>query len=398
MKKLSLLSLIFMSLLASCSVVPQPSADENSSISQNPTPSENPTSLPGLEVDLPPSGLFIDELYSKKIEMNLSSYDIEESVPTSDPYQTIDTKAERKAFHENDSYNRATSYEDAMYRTQHYLVSGDVKDTTESANFDLNHLPSREYRDLAKYRIDEGLYEYDQEGNFLSYTINNLEGKVKKVYYGAAYVTLEDVAAYVFAFLDAPSNWSSSKSGSLGNWDSYKRFNNSYFSADTEAYKFEPDVPRTDFDGRYEGEGIYKYYEMDFGYTEVGWKLGNSTYSKPYNDGSKIERGPVRLVYTAADTDGNRGAKYIPMEHRHVFLTYNHYNDFIEYLNYENGWGIPFGWMSGGNEYCGGMSSNAYGLGYYQFTNPQPKSTYEDYMVYRTSLTNVKNLLQVVSA
>lgn len=357
------------------------------------TSEETPTSQPTDPLDRPGEQLFIDQTYASAHYYEPSSYDIEEVVPPSDPYYLIDTDYEREQFHQND-FSRATSYEDAMYRTQHYLISGDVKDTPVSANFNINHLPNRQYRDLAKYRIDEGQYTYTTSGEFESYTINNLEGKVKKIYYGAAYVTLEDVAAYIFAFLDAPSNWSSSKSGSIGEWGIYKRFNNSYFSADTDKYKYEPDVPRTDFDGKYYGEGIYKYHEMDFGYTELGWSLGYSTYNSPYNDGYSITRGPVRFVYTAATTDDEYGAKYIPIEHRHVFLTYNHYNDFIEYMNYENGWGIPFGWMSAGNEYVSGMNNgSSFGKGYYEFDTIIPKTEYDDHAVYRYSYQNTLELL-----
>lgn len=362
--------------------------------SEAPTSSEGSSSSENkpLDIDYPSTNLFIDEAYETSYYVNPASYNIPEVVPTSDPYYSIDTASERTNFHTN-NFNRATSYEDAMYRTNHYLISGDVKDTADDANYDLNHIPFRKYRELAKYRIDEGYYTYRPNGDFESYTINNLEGKVKKIYYGAAYVTLEDVAAYVFAFLDAPANWSSNKTGSIGNWGIYKRFNDSYFSANTDKYKYEPDVPRTDFDGRYEGEGVYKYYEMDFGYTQTGWTLGYSTYSKPYNNGSSITRGAVRLVYTARTTDNEIGAKYIPLEHRHVFLTMNHYNDFIEYLNYENGWGIPFGWMSAGNEYVSGMNNgDQYGKGYYEFDEIIPKTTYEQNMVYRYSYQNVLEL------
>ena len=31
-----------------------------------------------------------------------------------------------------------------------------------------------------------------------------------------------------------------------------------------------------------------------------------------------------------------------------MFYTYNHYNDFQEYLNYEGGWGEMFGNITGG--------------------------------------------------
>lgn len=375
----------------------------SSPLTSEPFSSTNESSIPSTshindQIDYPSVNPFIDETYTSSHAYQANSYNIPEVVPTTDPYASIDTKSERDEFHQN-NYLRATSYADAMYRTKHYLISGDVKDTLSQSSFPINHFPNRQYRDLAKYRIDEGVYEYDKAGEFLSYTINNLKGLTKKVYFRAAYVTLEDVAAYVFAFGNVPSNWSSSRSGSLGSWGVYKRFNNSYFSADTDQYKFEPDVPRTDFNGSYSGEGIYKYYEMDFGYTQTDWELGYTTYTEPYNNGSFVTRGPVRLVYTGSDTNDNRGAKFIPMEHRHVFLTYNHYNDFIEYLNYENGWGIPFGWMSAGNEYCSGMSSgSSYGKGYYEFQTFTPKTAYEDNNVYRISRSVGIELLNSLSA
>lgn len=303
---------------------------------------------------------------------------VSEWIPETDPYAGIDTNSERQAFYLDD-YVRARSYEDAQYRTSHGLISGDIKDSNSDV-FDIVHNPSTRYEALKGYKLHQGTYTYDNEGNFRSYTINTISGTPKTIYYGGGYVTLEDVAAYLFAFCEVPENnkydKSRGQSASISKWWKYGRVNNSYFSANTDQYKYEPDVPRTDFDGQYEGEGIYRYYEMDFGYTELGWKLGYSTYNTPYNTGSKITRGAVRFVFTATDTDYNLGAKYIPIEHRHVFLTNNHYNDFIEYLNYENGWGQPFGWMSAGNEYCSGMSSSNYGKGYYDFDNPIPPTLY----------------------
>ncbi len=426
MKKTFLLSLSSMMILSSCALVPitsnNPSENISGDITSESTSTSNSnsgtsedvstTQVPStsedistsesseensISIEIPPQETFIDEQYVSQHHYDEAGYDIEEFVPTSDPYYSIDTEAEREAFHES-GYTRASSYEDAMYRTNRYLLSGDTSDTPSSANYAINHLPNRRLRDLANYRIDEGQYEYNPDQSFRSYTINQLDGKVKKIYYGAAYITLEDVAAYVFAFADAPANWKASKSSSVYEWGIYERSNNTYFSADTDQYKFEPDVPRTDFNGRYEGEGIYQYYEMDFGYTQTGWTLGYTTYNEVYNNGYSITRGPVRLVYTAMDTDDNRGAKYIPMDHRHVFLTYNHYNDFIEYLNYENGWGIPFGWMSAGNEYCGGMYSSSYGLGYYDFVDPAPKTTYEDHPLHRVDYQDAQLLYGMINA
>ena len=38
----------------------------------------------------------------------------------------------------------------------------------------------------------------------------------------------------------------------------------------------------------------------------------------------------------------------IEIGENYVFYTYNHYNDFQEYLNYEGGWGEMFGNITGG--------------------------------------------------
>ena len=40
----------------------------------------------------------------------------------------------------------------------------------------------------------------------------------------------------------------------------------------------------------------------------------------------------------------------IDINERYVFYTYNHYNDFQEYLNYQNGWGKIFGNITGGGK------------------------------------------------
>jgi hypothetical protein len=93
-----------------------------------------------------------------------------------------------------------------------------------------------------------------------------------------------------------------------------------------------------------------RYNETDFG-TTGGYINSNSlgTYynQTAYNTGSNIKRGAARFVYMSDTRVKN-------IDDRHVFYTYNHYNDFEEYLNYHNGWGVRFGNESAGNEYCGG--------------------------------------------
>ena len=64
-----------------------------------------------------------------------------------------------------------------------------------------------------------------------------------------------------------------------------------------------------------------------------------------YNDGRTITRGAARIVY--GKNDLNKDGIYGPGEH-YVFYTYNHYNDFQEYLNYAGGWGEMFGNITGG--------------------------------------------------
>ena len=151
---------------------------------------------------------------------------------------------------------------------------------------------------------------------------------------------LEEVAAYVFAFGEPPVNQSSSKnttpSGSV--WGKYLRVNHSKFSGDTSKYPYEPVLPRISGCG-----GDLVYYEMDIGTT--GTDCDPSYPVKVYNDGSSITRGAARIVYSYSDLNGN---KVIDLDERYVFYTYNHYNDFQEYLNYYGGWGQIFGNVTGG--------------------------------------------------
>ena len=77
------------------------------------------------------------------------------------------------------------------------------------------------------------------------------------------------------------------------------------------------------------------------------------------------------------DRNGNA---IIEPDEKYVFYTYNHYNDFQEYLNYYGGWGEMFGNITGG----GAISSK------YNY-NPTP---YVD--VYFGSLSQYENVASVV--
>ena len=251
----------------------------------------------------------------------------EDDGPTSDPYVNM-TEEE---FYAN--YTPATSYWDAFYRTQHYFMSGSIEEQDQAPT-------------IADYQpMEDGKYIrnisalYSSDGNTY-YIIDGNGNIVNKIFKGGAYVTLEEVAAYVLAFGDIPANYTSSKKTKPYNspWGEYLRLNHTNFSGDTSKYPYEPVLPDISGCG-----GDLKYYEIDIGTT--GTDCDPSYDAKLYNDGSTITRGAARIVYTRFDKNGN---KIIDIDEKYVFYTYNHYNDFQEYLNYEGGWGEMFGNITGG--------------------------------------------------
>ncbi len=262
----------------------------------------------------------------------------------SDPYVNVN----KEAFYAN--YTPACCYIDACYRTEHFLMSGMLEVPGQFATVS-EYQPSQ---DGMLLRNTECYYE--DGGN--TYVVVDAWGKeVLRIYKGAAYITLEEVAAYMFAFGGSndtlPANYSSKKSAkpSGSPWGIYLRVNHSYFSGDTRRYPYEPELPNISGCG-----GTSQYYEMDIGTT--GTNTGNGYPVKLYNDGKTITRGAARLVYTRKDLNGNG-----QFEENEVFVFYtaNHYNDFREYLNYFGGWGEIFG-----NETGGGKLSDKYNC------NPTP--------------------------
>ena len=188
-----------------------------------------------------------------------------------------------------------------------------------------------------KYIKNNDPYYVDEN----TYVVVDAYGReVFRVYRGGAYITLEEVAAYVWAFGDIPANHSTSKktSPSSSIWGEYLRVNHTQFSGSTSKYPYEPELPRISGCG-----GDFTYYEMDIGTT--GTDCDPGYYATIYNNGSKITRGAARIVYARFDRNGN---KIIEPDEKHVFYTYNHYNDFQEYLNYYGGWGEMFGNITGG--------------------------------------------------
>ncbi len=246
---------------------------------------------------------------------------------TSDPYVNVN----ENEFYAN--YTPAISYMDAYYRSKHNLMSGSIAEQDQAPT-----ISAYQPKSGGKY-IRNNVYIFSEDGN--TYYVVDCYGEIAfEIYKGGAYVILEEVAAYVFAFGEPPANHSASKDTrpSSSSWGKYLRVNNTKFSGSTSKYPYEPELPRISGCG-----GDLTYYEMDIGTT--GTDCDPSYPIKDYNNGSSITRGAARIVYSCKDRNGN---KIIDLDERYVFYTYNHYNDFQEYLNYEGGWGEMFGNVTGG--------------------------------------------------
>ena len=244
-----------------------------------------------------------------------------------DPYENID-KAE---FYAN--YTPATSYEDSYFRTQNKLMSGSIALQDQAPTIS-------EYRPKYNGCYIKNTEPYFTDGGY-TYNVVNAYGEVVfQIYKGGAYVTLEEVAAYVFAFGDVPANYSANKKESpkTNPWGEYLRVNHTQFTGNTSKYPYEPELPDISGCG-----GSLQYYEIDIGTT--GTDCDPSYTPALYNNGTKIVRGAARIVYARFDRNGNN---IIEFDEKYVFYTYNHYNDFQEYLNYEGGWGDMFGNVTGG--------------------------------------------------
>ena len=228
----------------------------------------------------------------------------------------------------------ADSHAEALERSEKGIISGSltVPDQAPSVS---------EYQPKisgALMRNNEACFADDN-----TYVVLDAYGReIFRVYRGGGYITLEEVAAYVFAFGDVPANYVSGKNMKPINsiWGEYLRLNHSRFTGNTEKYPYEPELPRISGCG-----GDLQYYEIDIGTTGTDCDPGYSV--RTYNDGSRITRGAARIVYTRFDKNGD---KIIDHNEKYVFYTYNHYNDFQEYLNYYGGWGEMFGNITGGGE------------------------------------------------
>ena len=259
-----------------------------------------------------------DGLISNKLVVN---------VVGGNPYLDID----KNEFYNN--YKRATSLLDSQYRSECYLMSGDITPQDQEPEIASNQ-PKQ-----GNMLIHNTTINFSNNGNV--YTVYNVNGEKEfDIYYGGAYTSLEEVAAYIYAWGEVPVNYDPDKDAEPynSNWGEYLRVNNTHFSGDTKKYPYEPELPNISG----VDNGNVMYYEIDIGTT--GTDCDPDYDPEIYNDGDRIIRGAARIVYTYSYINGDP----VSDEDRYVFYTYNHYNDFQEYLNYYNGWGEMFGNITGG--------------------------------------------------
>ena len=235
---------------------------------------------------------------------------------TSDPYVNVDVDE----FYKN--YEPAISYMDAYYRTQHNLMSGSIS-TQTATPYVSSYQPEKDGK-----LVRNTAYIFSEDGKTY-YVVDAYGNIVNKIYKCGAYVTLDEVAAFVFAFGTFPANHTTEKKPKPASspWGKYLRANHSHFTGDTSRYPYEPELPNIDGCG-----GELYYYEMDVG-------------TAAYNNGTNITRGACRIVYTRSDLDRDG---VIEIDETYLFYTQNHYHDFREYLNYLGGWGTVFGDDAGG--------------------------------------------------
>ena len=271
---------------------------------------------------------------NSEVPLSSNSEDDDSSLSSSDaPVLTQDPYENMSASEFYADYTPAVSNIDAYYRSLHGFMSGLLTVPDQAPTL----AETRPQKDGVFIRNSE--MRFEENGD--AYVVVDCYGNdAFTVYRDGAYITLEEVAAFVYAFGTYPANQSPSKKTKPTEsiWGEYLRVNHTPFSGSTKRYPYEPELPNISGCG-----GDLNYFEMDIGTT--GTDCDPKYDSVLYNNGKSIERGAARIVYGKTDLD--RDGIFEPGEH-YVFYTYNHYNDFQEYLNYAGGWGEMFGNITGG--------------------------------------------------
>ena len=262
--------------------------------------------------------------------VNASTYGSDVKIIFYEPDTTNDMYSNVTKENFYSSYEVAKTYEESYFRTKHYLMSGDITDQGHETP------DGKVMNNGVAVKCTTAHYILDGDGNYIGYIPNSVTNDSNVIWYGGAYTSHNEVAAYLLAFGEVPVNnnydKNKGKTTSVSLWGKYGRVNIGTFSANSTKYKYQPKMP---------AENGQKYTETDFG-TLGGYYTGDRSQSI-YNNGFSINRGAARFCFVNNKKN---------IDERYVFYTYNHYNDFQEYLNYDNGFSIRFGNESAGNQYC----------------------------------------------
>ena len=255
----------------------------------------------------------------------ITSGEISEVSSTEDPYYNVSYDE----FYEN--YTPATSYEDSVWRTLHYYMSGSIEEQT----LDPIIANPRPKSDDDKYILNSTLdYITDGDGENVGYNLVDCIGNVvDTIYLGGGYTDLDEVCAYLYAFGEAPSNYQNgwSRTERIETWGNDYCVNNfAYFSDD---YSGEADL--IDNYGGDIGTDNKRYFEMD---VKTNGEYQDGTVEE--SSYSTSNRGCARIVFTYEWSDETHIEE---ASERHVFYTYDHYDTFTEFLNYDEGFGEKFG-------------------------------------------------------
>lgn len=330
---------LVLALLCGCDVQPgveQPTQDQitgqiteqnTETPTERPTEGESESELDSV-TDNDTTGPDTTEPETTEPESEESTTAVPEQMP-SDPYINV-SEAE---FYSD--YQPAEDYWDSYWRTQHGFMSGYIDPQDQKPTV-------ADYQPMEDGAFVRNTHSGLSEDGKVYYIVDGYGNVVHQIFECGAYVSLEEVAAYVLAFGTIPVNYTSSKRTDPDDsiWGEYLRLNHSKFSGSTTKYPYEPELPNISGCG-----GRLQYYEIDIGTT--GTDCDPSYRAAVYNNGSTITRGAARIVYARFDINGD---KLIDINEKYVFYTYNHYNDFQEYLNYWGGWGEMFGNITGGGK------------------------------------------------
>lgn len=293
--------------------------------------------------------------------------------PLDNPYLEIDTDKEKEEFY-ND-YTIAKSPIDAKYRSEAGLLSG--------SNFDSDYLPH------SSINMEESTLKIsNSRSNTLNYLINedtnekeayifySLDGSFNYIYKSGAYWTINDTAAYLLAFGNCPINqdydkYEAQMSLSTDTWYRYGRVNRGFYDGpvkDKYAYESwfvgmeDKDIYYTETD--FGNATYYNKTEYDSQYAAMPYiKKDETTNEYDIYTATPGDRGVLRFCFTSEFENLNPAnhnkshatpktkENFENSYYKRVYYTFNHYNDWHEFLNYKDGWSDVFGNMTRGNDY-----------------------------------------------